>query len=57
VERRDPDLSGIDSLDDAWEQADADTVAKFGILKPQLANFAQHRAAIGVAVRIPASRQ
>ena len=41
-------------VDDSRHKAQPDAVAQFGILKPKVANLLEHRAAVGVAVGIPA---
>src|SRR5438093_3829004 len=54
VEAGNLDLSGLDSLKDTRQQADADAVAELGEFETEVANLAEHCAAIGVAVRVPA---
>jgi hypothetical protein len=41
---------GRDGIEDARQEADARAVAQFGVFKAQVADLAEHRAAIGVAV-------
>ena len=48
------DFARLHRLEDAGHQADADAVAQLRIFKAQVADFAQHRAAIRVTVGIPA---
>ena len=54
VQAGDLDLARVHGLEDAGQQADADAVAQLGVLEAQIADLAQHRAAIRVAMRIPA---
>ena len=49
-----PHLARVHGLQDAGQQADAGAVAQLGVVEAQVADFAQHGAAIGVPVRIPA---
>ena len=44
----------VHGFEDSGHQADADAVAQFGVFKTEVADFAQHRAPIGVAMGIPA---
>jgi hypothetical protein len=54
VEAGDPDFPRVHGIEDAGHEADAGAVAQFGEGKTQFADFAQHGAAIGVPVGIPA---
>jgi len=51
------DLAGVHGREDARQQTDADAVAQLGAVKAEVADFVQHRAAIGVARGIPAGRE
>src|SRR5205807_8087688 len=57
VERRDFDFSGLHRFDDAGQQTDADAVAQFRMIEAEVADFAQHGAAVGVTMRVPAGRK
>ena len=48
------DLAGLHGVEDAGHQAETDAVAQLGVFKAQIADLAQHRAAVGVAGGIPA---
>jgi len=48
------DFAGSDRFNNAGKKADADSVAEFGELKSEVANFLKHGAAIGVAMGVPA---
>jgi hypothetical protein len=50
-------LSGLHRFKNAGQEANANTMAQFSVLKTQIANFPQHRAATGVTIRIPARRE
>jgi len=50
-----PDHAGVHRVKDAGQEADADAVAQLGIIKAQRADFLEHRAAIDVALRVPAT--
>ena len=54
VQGGDFDFAGVHGVEDAGHEADARAVAQFGVFKAQLADFAQHGAAIRVAMGIPA---
>jgi hypothetical protein len=54
VQAGDFDFAGVHGFDDARDQADADAVAQLGIFKTQVADLAQHGAAIRMPVGIPA---
>ena len=47
-------FTGCNRFDDAGEKAETDSVAEFGVLKTEIANFPEHGAAIGVAMGVPA---
>jgi len=57
VEGGDLDLAGVDGLDDAGDEADADAVAELGVFKAEVADLAQHGAAAGVAAGVPTGRE
>jgi hypothetical protein len=50
VKRGNPDLAFVYGLHDSGQQADANSVAQFGVLESQLPDFAQHRAPVRVSV-------
>jgi len=51
------DLARFDRFENARHEAYADAVTQLGIFKAEVADFAQHRASVRVAVRIPAGRK
>jgi hypothetical protein len=57
VQRGDLDLAGLHRFKNPGQKTNADTMAQFSVLKTQIANFPQHRAATSVAIRIPARRE
>jgi hypothetical protein len=57
VETGDFDFAGVDGFEDAREKTDADAMAKFGIFEPEVANLQEHCPSVGVAMRVPTSRQ
>ena len=57
VERGNLDLARVHGFKDARHEADADAVAQLGVIKTEVADFAQHGAAVGVTVGIPAGRE
>ena len=48
------DFARVHGFEDAGHEAEPDAVAEFGVSKAEVADFAQHRAAIRVALGIPA---
>ena len=54
VEAGNFDFARVHRVQDAGHEADADAVAQLGVFKAEVADFAQHGAAVGVAVGIPA---
>jgi hypothetical protein len=54
VQGADLDHARFHGVDDSRHQADADTVAQFGVLETQISDFPQHIASVLVAARIPA---
>ena len=54
VEAGNLDLARVHGLQDAGQQTEPDAVAELGIFKAEVADFAQHGAAVRVAVGIPA---
>lgn len=54
VERGDFDFTGVDGFEDARHEGNAGAVAEFSVFEAEVADFAEHGAAIVVAVGIPA---
>ena len=57
VQRGNLHLACAHGIENTRHEADACAVAEFGVFKTEIANFAEHGATIGVAMRIPASRE
>lgn len=49
------DHPGVHGIDDPGQKTDADAVAEFGVIKTEAANFLEHRAAVDVALGVPAT--
>ena len=54
VERGNFDFAGVDGIENAGHEADAGAVAEFGVFEAEVADFAEHGAAVVVAMGIPA---
>ena len=54
VQRGDLDFAGIDRVENARHQTQANAVAEFRELEAEVANLPQHRPAVRVAAGIPA---
>jgi hypothetical protein len=54
VETGDFYFAGCDRFDDSGEKAQTNSVAKFGVLKTEVANLLKHGTAIGMAMGVPA---
>ena len=57
VQRGNLHLARANGVENAGHEADACAVTEFGVFKTEIANFAQHGASVGMAMRIPAGRE
>ena len=57
VQRRNLHLARAHSIENTRHEADACAVTEFGVFKTEIADFAQHGASVGMAMRVPASRE
>lgn len=53
VQRGNFNLFGVHCFKDTGEEGNSYAVAEFGVFEAKVADFAEHRAAVGVAVRVP----